>query len=105
MQGLRLFVQRIFYAFLAMFFMYLGAGRTDENGEATDSILNFITGAYPFQESTVTLFVITGFLLFWLIANTMALQGKVIADLKNIENTDTRILIASAVVGLAIALS
>jgi len=88
-----------------MFFLYLGAGRTDENGDTTDSILNFITGAYPLQESTVTLFVLTGYLLFWLVANTMALQGKVVADLKSINNTDTRILITSAVVGIAIALS
>ena len=105
MQGLRLFLQRAAYSLVTMFFLYVGVGRTDENGETTESILNFITGAYPFDGATLTVFILSGLLLYWLASNTTTLQGKAAVVLKSINNTDTRLLITSTVTGLAIALS
>ncbi len=105
MKSFRILLERVLYFLSSALTIYIALARTDADGEITDSLLNMITGDYAFDFSILFLFVVCLLVSLGLIKNVLSLNGKNFNALKDINDTDMRIVGASILLGIGTSFS
>ena len=103
---MRVFIERVIYFItgaLGLFCTFL-LNDTDDPSIKGDSIINMVNGSIPWDGTTVTVTIICFYVTFIVLKNVLHLRGKDFSALKDFNDTDTRVLIATIILGLGISL-